>query len=173
MNIFYLDSNPKHAAQDHCDAHCSKMMIEYAQLMSTAHRFVESPFADQCYKTAHLNHPSTIWTRSSTDHYSWLFELWKELSNEFYARRGKHHASWTKLKDVLCHNPHLPLNGFTEPPQCMPDYCKVDGDSVAAYRKYYINEKRKFASWTWPNTSPPSWWLSAIGEESLAAGGEG
>ena len=37
---------------------------------------------------------------------------------------------------------------FTEPPPAMPDYCKVNGDSVASYRNYYINEKASFAKWT-------------------------
>ena len=41
MNIFYLNNNPKTCAQMHNDSHCSKMIIEYAQLMSTAHRFLD------------------------------------------------------------------------------------------------------------------------------------
>ena len=31
-------------------------------------------------------------------------------------------------------------------PQCMPDEYKVSGDSVAAYRNYYINEKAHCAN---------------------------
>jgi hypothetical protein len=30
---------------------------------------------------------------------------------------------------------------WCEPPQCMPDQYKVDGDSVSAYWNYYENEK--------------------------------
>ena len=41
MNIFYLDSNPKTCAEMHHDKHCSKMLVEYAQLMSTAHRVLD------------------------------------------------------------------------------------------------------------------------------------
>ena len=41
MNIFYLNNNPKVCAQMHNDSHCSKMIIEYAQLMSTAHRVLD------------------------------------------------------------------------------------------------------------------------------------
>ena len=41
MNIFYLDSNPKKCAEMHHDKHCSKMLVEYAQLMSTAHRVLD------------------------------------------------------------------------------------------------------------------------------------
>ena len=67
-------------------------------------------------------------------------------------RRGKEHASWTKLKHVLCHNPpHLPRNGFTPPPQCMPDDCKRD-DTVEAYQGYYVYKKLvegKRITWDW------------------------
>lgn len=38
MNIFYLDRNPKLAAQYHCDRHVVKMILESAQLLCTALR---------------------------------------------------------------------------------------------------------------------------------------
>ncbi len=161
MNIFYLHECPQQAAIDHADVHCSKMMIEYAQLLSTAHRVTDSPWAEDCYKIAHKNHPSTIWTRESTDHYTWLYDLWHNLANEFFMRRGKDHASWTKLKHVLSHNPpHLPRNGFTAPPQCMPDECKRD-DTVEAYRGYYVYKKLvegKRINWEWDLSGcVPTW----------------
>jgi hypothetical protein len=41
MNIFALDEDPKLAAQMHLDKHVVKMIVEYAQLMSTAHRLLD------------------------------------------------------------------------------------------------------------------------------------
>lgn len=41
MNIFALDDNPRVAAQQHLDKHVVKMIIEYAQLLSTAHRVLD------------------------------------------------------------------------------------------------------------------------------------
>ena len=41
MNIFYLDKDPKTCAEQHLDKHVVKMLIEYAQLMSTAHRVLD------------------------------------------------------------------------------------------------------------------------------------
>ena len=38
MNIFYLSDDPQICAEQHCDKHVVKMCIEYAQLLSTAHR---------------------------------------------------------------------------------------------------------------------------------------
>ena len=41
MNIFYLDKNPWVNAEMHCDKHVCKMIVEYAQLLSTAHRVLD------------------------------------------------------------------------------------------------------------------------------------
>ena len=41
MNIFYLDKNPKVAAQMMCDKHVVKMILESAQMLSTAHRVLD------------------------------------------------------------------------------------------------------------------------------------
>ena len=158
MNIFFLDPLPEVAAKHHCDQHCSKMMIEYAQLMSTAHRLTGSPWAEQCYKTAHKNHPSTIWTRESKDNYKWLYELWSSLAREFRQRRGKDHGSWTKLKDILANvPPALPERLLMDPPQCMPDEYK-QSSCTKAYRAYYRGDKARFAKWEWPNSVQPWWW---------------
>ena len=157
MNIFFLDRDPQKCAQDHCDQHCSKMIIEYAQLLSTAHRVAGSMWADDVYKIAHLNHPSTIWARSSHDHYSWLHLLWRELNNEFKKRRGKEHASWTKLGHILCYHPDLGADGWVDPPQCMPDEYKGD-DTIDAYRRFYRQDKVRFATWKWKNSVMPDWW---------------
>ena len=41
MNIFYLHEEAKQCAEMHLDKHSTKMCIEYAQLMSTAHRVLD------------------------------------------------------------------------------------------------------------------------------------
>ena len=41
MNIFVLDDNPITAAKQHCDKHVVKMIIESAQMLSTAHRMLD------------------------------------------------------------------------------------------------------------------------------------
>lgn len=41
MNLFYLDKSPELCAQQHCDKHIVKMILEYAQLLSTAHRLLD------------------------------------------------------------------------------------------------------------------------------------
>ena len=46
---------------------------------------------------------------------------------------------------LLCSAHHIDT-GLTDMPQCMPDEYKVDGDSVAAYRNYYIDAKKHCAN---------------------------
>ena len=41
MNIFVLDKDPVVAAQMLCDKHVSKMIVESAQMLSTAHRLLD------------------------------------------------------------------------------------------------------------------------------------
>ena len=156
MNVFYLDKNPQSAAAMHCDKHVVKMILEYAQLLSTAHRVLDGDDApENLYKIAHKNHPSTIWTRSSKQHYQWLFRLFRKLNIEYGIRYGKIHLSWEKLNRYLEFAPkNIKDNGWTDPPQCMPDHCKKP-NTVEAYRKYYLVEKSYFATW---KTKQPKWW---------------
>ena len=41
MNIFYLNKDPRIAAELHVDKHVVKMIVEYAQLLSTAKRMID------------------------------------------------------------------------------------------------------------------------------------
>jgi len=41
MNIFVLNADPHLAARDHCDKHIVKMILEYGQLLSSAHRLLD------------------------------------------------------------------------------------------------------------------------------------
>jgi len=159
MNIFILDKNPRIAAQMHCDKHVPKMILETAQMLSTAHHVYDTPQASLVYKQAHLNHPCTIWVRESVDNYGWAYELFRELNNEFVARRGKTHLSWVKLGQILAQTPPLPLCGLTPFAQAMPDEYKQE-DAVEAYRAYYRGDKARFAKWDWPTAQTPSWWDS-------------
>ena len=162
MNIFYLDKNPQSAAAMHCDKHCVKMILEYAQILSTAHRVLDGDNApDDLYKIAHKNHPSTIWARTSKQHYDWLFRLFRMVSAEYTLRYSngefKVHKSWDKLGKILEVAPkNIEDNGWTDPPQCMPDHCKKS-DTVDAYRNYYLVEKASFATWNY--SQQPEWWI--------------
>ncbi len=152
MNIFYLNRDPVKAARVQYNKHVVKMILESAQMLCTAHHH----YAEQLgydneyipYRKAHYNHPSTIWTRQNSRHYYWLFHHMLALGEEYTKRYGKKHLSITKCFDALQSCPvGMPLGGvFEEPPQCMPDEYKVEGDSISAYWNYYEQEKYKIKS---------------------------
>jgi hypothetical protein len=168
MNIFYLDKNPSKCAEYHCDKHVVKMIIEYAQLLSTAHRLcdgiesrgssksgkrqvrvwkLDDSRENSLYLAAHVNHPSNIWTRESIENYLWLFSLWYNLCKEYENRYGKVHSSWIKLNNQLSIPPDkIPVIKETKIPLCMPDEYK-HVDPIIAYQTFYKKEKIKFATW--------------------------
>ena len=157
MNIFYLDRDPKIAAQMHCDKHCIKMILESAQMLSTAHRVIDGDdYANErgLYKMAHKNHPSTIWVRSSDEHYNWMYSLMLSQMGEYTYRYDKHHATERLIEPLRLLPTSIENNGFVDPPMCMPEYCKKD-DVVSSYQNYYIEEKSDFA--TWKRRAMPEW----------------
>jgi hypothetical protein len=161
MNIFYLHPDPKIAAQMACDQHVLKMVVETAQLLSTAHRELDGDnVPDTLYKATHKNHPSAKWARESAANYAWTYEHFVALCEEYTHRYGKTHLTERKLRGVLATPPRGIQHGlwFQPPPQCMPDEYKR-ADTVEAYRAYYQSpEKQRFA--TWAKTRPAPCWFA-------------
>ena len=186
MNIFYLSKDPIEAARMSCDKHVCKMIIESAQMLSTAHRLLDGEeYMDKTkngrnikrwrlknsneeaiiYKASHIKHPSTIWVMSSAYNYRWLYLHMIELNEEFKKRYNhtKDHMTIRKLKDLLLHPPkNISLGKIgTDPTPAMPDECKIPGDVVGSYRKYYIMKKREFATWKAP-AKMPDWYKEGL-----------
>jgi len=146
MNLFYLDRDPVTAASYHYDKHKVKMVLEAAQMLCTAHHVYDNGH-NVPYKQAHLNHPSTIWVRGNRNQYLWAYQYMMALGNEYTKRYGKEHKTIAKCRYVLSDPPPgIPNSEFTQPPQCMPDEYKVEGDSVAAYWNYYEKDKFRIAN---------------------------
>lgn len=178
MNIFYLDHDVRKCAEMHNDKHVVKMILEYAQLLSTAHRIIDGAvsfgvsqsgrkkviyvLADNrdpiLYSATHINHPSAVWVRQSDKNYDWLFALFQALMDEYTHRYGKVHAC-SKLEMYLARVPEgIPQKPFTEPTPAMPDDVKVLNDSVASYRNYYIQNKTHLANWK--KRDVPDWYIT-------------
>ena len=177
MNIFYLHPDPKICAEMHVDKHCVKMILETAQLLSTAHRIldgVEDMGLSQTgrkkkvwrlpdnrdlvlYSATHINHPSAIWCRRGSENYMWLWLLLNELCKEYTYRYGKiHKCESTGLVATLKQRPNnIHVHRFTEPTPAMPEQYKVPGDSLKSYHNYYNGEKRRMFSWK--NRQQPEW----------------
>lgn len=159
MNIFYLSSDPVECAKWHYDKHVVKMILEYSQLLSTAHHLLDGTPSIECYKPTHKNHPSAVWVRERIENYQWLYELLKETCKEYTHRYGKVHATQQKgIVDNLWNVPYELLatkqSGVTKMPQCMPDEYKCD-DSIMAYRNYYREGKAHLMAYK--NREAPKW----------------
>lgn len=183
MNIFYLDNDVRKCAIMHNDKHCVKMILEYAQLLSTAHRFLDgtltvglsvngrkktsyildSDLNNILYSATHINHPSAIWVRKSDQNYIWLCNMLLALCEEYTYRYGKiHKVERDGLAYVLLKNvpKNIPKGEFTAPTPAMPDDVKIPGDSLASYRNYYIKNKTHLASWKKRNI--PEWYSANV-----------
>lgn len=177
MNIFYIDKDPAAAATMMVDKHVCKMIIESAQLLSTAHRILDGTEyigatktgrkvkrwrlddwrEDYMYQATHINHPSAIWTRESVYNYDWLYQHFKALNEEFKHRYDKKHACSNLIKCfyVIPHNiPDIP---FTQPPPAMAKEYIISEDSVTNYRNYYKSGKTHLHAWK--KREAPQWIL--------------
>jgi hypothetical protein len=151
------------------------MIVEYAQLLSTAHRVLDGipytektannrnikrwrldkPREDVLYKASHINHPSAVWARQSRAHYRWLHDLFQHCCVEYTRRYKKYHASESLIGYLWMPPFNIKDNGWVDPPPAMPDKYKVL-DTIQSYRNYYIGDKAAFATWKSPST-PPLW----------------
>ena len=160
MNIFVLDTDPEQCARDHCDKHVVKMILESAQLLSTAHHVLGNRAGPNIYKRTHVNHPCAKWVRGNAARYRWLYRLFASLCREYTARYGKRHASerllypLTKLpRDIPNTCEPYKVDGFV---LAMPDEYKDYSSATKSYRAYYMGEKQAIAMWA--HSERPDWW---------------
>lgn len=179
MNIFYLDKDPRQCAEWMVDSHVVKMILETAQLLSTAHRYIDGIEVqlelekdgkvrkkkvwvlddernDVLYACTHVNHPSAIWCRESVENYNWLVDHLHALGQEYTHRYGKRHATIEKCFYPLQSPPHGLRNwDWTKPPSAMADEYIISEDPIVNYRNYYKNGKSSLHKWK--NRDKPEW----------------
>ena len=151
MNIFAVDTDPKIAAQQLCDKHVVKMILESAQMLCSVF-----PNGDAPYRRAFYNHPCTKWARESAENYEWLLDHAYAMCQEYTRRYGKVHKSLDAISwcGSNYHKLNIPRKGLTKFAQAMPEQYKTSC-GVTAYRSYYNGEKAYFAKWSKRET--PSW----------------
>ena len=175
MNIFYLHEDPRQCAEWMVDKHVVKMILETAQLLSTAHRLLDGKmYIDTSsgrkkkvytldderdtvlYSATHINHPSAVWARQSVENYNWLVDHLFALGEEYTYRYGKTHLTITKL-GVPIASPPLNLKEWdmTPMPSCMDEQYKIGDDPIANYRNYY--KYGKSTMHRWKNRPAPEW----------------
>lgn len=186
MNIFCLDYDPEIAARYHCNAHVVKMIVESAQMLSTAHRLLDGsmtivPYVtkkgkhrkkkvwtlhdsreDTLYKVAHPSHPSTKWTMMAALNYDWHYFLFVALCDEYTFRYNKIHKTDSLLRSILSARPNNIVRG--ESNDIVPfalamksnTECQDLSDPVGSYRKFYKTKQARFKM-LWTNRPIPNW----------------
>lgn len=182
MNIFILDEDPVIAAQQQCDKHVVKMIVESGQMLSTAHRLLDGrpvtelsrngrrltvwrlddPYMETTlYKSVHPKHPSTLWTCESISNYIWHYSHFLALCDEYEYRYEKIHSTRTKLEEALSRLPqNIPQKRELTPfklamksnPECMKE------DAIESYRLFYMTKQKRFKM-DWKKREIPDWFL--------------
>lgn len=183
MNIFVLSEDPVEAAQLLCDKHAAgKMVVESAQMLSTAHRMLDGVIEqrpsksgkrrvkywrmldereDVLYKAVHMNHPCTVWTRETEDNYLWHYRHFVALCDEYTYRYDKAHKTDTLLRKILFRAPaNIPHKSLTPWARAMPEEYK-DGSTTESYQNYYQSKQDRFKM-VWSRRETPSWFNRRI-----------
>lgn len=181
MNIFYIDHDPVQAAEWMVDKHVVKMILESAQLLSTAHRVLDGRQVEGVkvnlekktarktkawvlddsrdsvlYAATHINHPSAVWCRNSIENYTWLVDHFFALMGEYTYRYEKQHKCYGEISYMLQSPPkNLHEYDWTPMPSCMADEYIISNEPLTNYRNYYRIGKSKLHKWK--NRQPPEW----------------
>jgi hypothetical protein len=158
MNIFVTDRDPIKAAQALDNKRLNKMIIESAQMLSTAMHVlgVSTP----PYKITHKNHPCAVWARTTRGNYLWLYSHYVAMLDEYRLRFVKYHKCGNHQDALFNAAQAVPDGPLQEFVNCTP-YKMIE--VVLAYRftmitKWEADEHNKRVP-KWTNSSPPSWWL--------------
>jgi hypothetical protein len=124
------------------------MIQEGVQLLANAHHHEVTSFVPRLCKPAHMNHPCSVWVRSSKAHYAWLVDHVRELLYIYshYKRELHGHYKWfVQLKRNV--------------PSTLPDSVLVTPRAVTSAewgRRNYLEDTfityRRYLSWkydTW------------------------
>ena len=180
MNIFILDNDPVTAAQLQCDKHVVKMIVESAQMLSTAHRMLDGVVQTRpsksgkrqvkywvhpdkhmeisLYAAVHTGHPCTVWSMISNNNYNWHYVHFVALCEEYKYRYGKIHMTDIRLRHVLESPPkNIPVGPLTKQPLAMKSNpeCMFD-DVVKSYRSFYQTKQERFKM-AWTKRNIPEW----------------
>lgn len=110
MNIFVTDLCPKKSAEYLDDKRVVKMVLETAQILSTALR-INGCDDDSIYKATHRDHPVVKWAAATRGNYWWILQHFNYLCREYTRRFGKIHKSQELV---------VPFFNFVD---CIPEGC--------------------------------------------------
>jgi len=106
MNLFVSDPCPVLSAHALDDKRVGKLLMEANQMLSLAVKFSDDSFDEfehvgigkVCAGLAHMNHPVSIWVRSSRECFEWTLQHAEALAQEWEYRFEREHASAVRTR---------------------------------------------------------------------------
>lgn len=154
MNIFATYKSPIDSAKVLDDKRVIKMVLESAQMLSTAMHVLGVPGAP--YRKTHENHPCAVWCRQNQCNYLWLLDHFLALCSEYSRRYHRVHKCQQYYEVFAKAGYYVPDGSPTPFPNCTK--FKDIEDVHKAYRAALVdkwkNDKRPPK---WTNSKPPIW----------------
>ena len=176
----------------HNDKHVIKQILEYAQLLSIAHRVLDGTLSiglsktgrkqsryvlsdereSVLYSATHINHPSAVWVRQSEQNYLWLANMLVALCGEYTYRYEKiHKVERDGLCYVLLKNipKNINNNGWSEPTPAMPDEVKIHREVFTD--RYEVDSLSSYRNYyinkkahlaSWKKRTIPEWYIANL-----------
>ena len=164
MNIFVSDARPATAAINLDDKRLIKMILETAQILSTA---VILNGGEAPYRPTHVKHPATLWAARTRSNFDWLLLHGISLGMEYYYRFNKYHKSFDIILNIADGNlqKHIPTGRLEPFANCTTNKekgisFKHIADPVEAYKAYLSarwNTDTRPPKWT--NRTKPEWYV--------------
>jgi hypothetical protein len=160
MNLFLPSPSINTSVQSLDDKRVNKMILETAQLLSTAIHIIDPNHDLTIYKMTHKNHPVSVWVRSSKDNFIFVINYFKAISDEYTFRTAKVHKSFSLypvfIEFITSNYEFLELpTGVTPFANCT----EFKEDEVhTAYKKTLVAKwvKDKLTP-KWSNRNKPKW----------------
>lgn len=155
MNIFATDPDPKVAAYHLDDKRVIKMILESAQMLSTAIRS-RGLTHDWLYKRTHESHPCSIWVRESRENFDWLITYSLELCAAYTYVYGRVHKSEAFIRRYVEYRYLFKSKGLQPFTNCS-NYPELETNlayRVRLLEKWETIDKR---APTWKNRELPYW----------------
>jgi len=166
MQIYFIDSDAKKAAQSLINEHISSQILDAAHILCNAHRVLDGVVSPTgvmyylhderepiFYKTKDIHNPWSVWCQSRVENYVWISDYLFHLLDTYKLRFKKKHRILTfrktivgmpfmlqsppfKLKEYDWTNPPLTMHNSYKQKSYEEDFSLVN--IIKTYRYYYM-----------------------------------
>lgn len=150
MNIFVTSHCPIQSALELDNKRIVKMILETAQMLSTAlrrHGVGNGPH----YKSAYQKHPCTLWTGRTRGNFGWLVDHGLSLCAIYSSIYGRVHASEGVIQFADRNRKKIPAGSLQPFADCAEFKHRTDLNIHERYQMF-MNYK-----WNHRDTTPPVW----------------